>query len=227
MCVIFWDFDGTLVHSDHLWSGSMYEALTTVDPYTTMTFEQVRICNREGFTWQTPDNDYHQLTGDAWWDFMHAHFVRSYTRFGISNEMAHQAANLVHGILKRYDNYHLFPDALDTLRTCKEHGATNVLLSNNYPDLEDVLVHLGLRKHLDGVILSALEGYDKPRKELFDIAKSRYPASRYVMVGDSESADVVGGKRASMCTILVHTSTPSPLADFNLATLSEIPSLLF
>ncbi len=205
----------------------MYEALTTVDPNTAMTFEQVRICNREGFTWQTPYNDHRHLIGDAWWEYMHKHFVRSYTRFGVSSDIAMQAADLVHDILKRYENYQLFPDALDTLRICKEHGAKNVLLTNNYPDLEDVLVHLGLREHLDGTIVSALEGFDKPRKELFDIAKSRYPASRYVMVGDNESADVGGGNAASMCTILVHTVPHSLQADFHVSTLSEIPPLLF
>ena len=29
--VIFWDFDGTLVHSEYLWSSNVYEALKCVD----------------------------------------------------------------------------------------------------------------------------------------------------------------------------------------------------
>lgn len=225
MTVIFWDFDGTLVHSKHLWSGSMYKALKAVDPDTSMTFEQIRICNRSGFPWHTPENDQQHLVGDAWWDYMYKHFIKSYTRFGVSQDIAERASLLVHSIIKDYTNYTLYPDALSTLTACRHRGCQNVLLSNNYPDLQDVLDYLGLSPLLDGVILSGLEGYDKPRAELFDIAKIRFPASRYIMVGDNAYADITGGNRASMYTVYVHNGSCAD-ADRSVNSLSEILSIL-
>ena len=70
---------------------------------------------------------------------------------------------------------------------------------------------IGLRDRLDiydlfdDFVISAVEGYDKPRKEIFEIAKNLYPnADAYYMVGDSVNADIIGGNNADITTILVH-----------------------
>ncbi|MBR5135046.1 MAG: HAD hydrolase-like protein, partial [Clostridia bacterium] len=68
-------------------------------------------------------------------------------------------------------------------------------------------------------IISALEGYDKPRSELFSLAKQRFPAARYYMVGDNPIADIDGGNAADMTTILVHTEAYTN-ADYCFDTLS-------
>ena len=80
----------------------------------------------------------------------------------------------------------------------------NILLSNNYPDMDEVLQKLGIFHLFDGTIVSAIEGYDKPRPELFALAKERYPADRHFMVGDNVVADVGGAGAAGMTTVLVH-----------------------
>jgi len=41
MRAICWDFDGTLVYSDCLWSGSVWKALKEAVPDTTITLSQV------------------------------------------------------------------------------------------------------------------------------------------------------------------------------------------
>lgn len=204
MSVIFWDFDGTLAHSTHLWSGSVYAALQETDPHSAVTFAQIRQCMATGFTWHTPERDYTAYTGEKWWDFMLRHIYASYLRCGAPEDAAKAATAKLRSIIKRTENYTLYEDAIPTLQKMKAMGHTNVLLSNNYPDLGEVLQALELTKHLDGIILSAVEGYDKPRKELFDLAKSRYPSDRYYMVGDNITADILGGSNAGMTTILVH-----------------------
>ena len=78
MSVVFWDFDGTLVYSHHLWSGSMYAALTAVHPDTAVTFLQIRECNRRGYTWQTPERDYTDAIDDAWWHRFEAQAYAAY-----------------------------------------------------------------------------------------------------------------------------------------------------
>lgn len=204
MNVIFWDFDGTLVYSEHLWSGSMYRAIREIAPDTAVTFEAIRTCNRSGFTWQTPEADHTDLIGMAWWEYMYAHIERSLIACGATPVQAIAAAARTREIILHPESYHVFDDAVETLQALRERGYHHVILSNNYPELETVVSALGLLPYFDGIIVSALEGYDKPRRELFDIAKSRFPAERYYMVGDNPIADIVGGHQSGMTTILVH-----------------------
>lgn len=204
MCVIFWDFDGTLAYTRALWSNSVYKALAETDIDTQVEIDDIRKHMSYGFTWHTPDRDYTDITHEKWWDFMNQHFYKSYVNCGVPEKTAAKAAGKVRDIVKRAENYTLYEDAAATLVKTRQLGYRNAILSNNYPDLEDVLIKLGLSEYLDGVIVSAAEGYDKPRKELFEIAKKRFPAKLYYMVGDSVKADIIGGKNAGMKTVLVH-----------------------
>lgn len=202
--VVFWDFDGTITHSDPLWSSSVYEALKNTDGNTKVIFEEIRKHMAYGFTWHTPDKDYRTLTNEKWWEFMNAHIYNSYIKLGVKENIAESAVKKVRSIIKRKDKYILYDDAVYVLKELKNKGVKNVILSNNYPDLKETLVKLEILNYFDDVIISAVEGYDKPRKELFDIAKNRYPDSEYYMVGDSVIADITGGNNAGMTTILVH-----------------------
>lgn len=204
MRVIFWDFDGTLVYSNPLWSNSAFYALRQVDCNTHVKFEDIRKCMANGFTWHTPYEDYSELTNEKWWDFMINKICNDYINLGVKRKTARLAASKVPEIIKNLDNYTLYDDTIETLEKSVEYGNKNVLLSNNYPDLDDVLNGLGLSEYFDSVILSAQIGYDKPRKEIFEFAKSKYPNAEYVMIGDSINADIIGGKNAGMITILVH-----------------------
>lgn len=202
--VVCWDFDGTLVYSHHLWSSSVLEALKDTDPNTDVAFLDVRKHMSYGFTWNTPNEDYSNMTNDKWWEFMNNHIYNSYISLGVKKEIADIATKKVHEIIKRIDNYNLYKDAIETLNELKNKGVINVLLSNNYPDLNDILAELDLVKYFDSIIISAAEGYDKPRKELFDIAKNKYENAEFYMVGDNVNADIDGGNNAEMTTILVH-----------------------
>ncbi len=226
MKVIFWDFDGTLVYSNPLWSGSVYAALKETDGSTEVRFEDVRKHMAYGFTWHTPNEDYRNITGDRWWEFMRRHFYDSYIKLGVPENTACSAADKVRSIILKKENYTIYDDAVSALHTLKEKGFVNAVLSNNYPELEDILKRLGLRGYFDSVTVSAVEGYDKPRRELFEIAKSKYPDSRYYMIGDSEVADIAGGNSAGMTTILVHKDFCSEEADYCFDTLSSAADFL-
>lgn len=225
MSVIFWDFDGTLAYSDSLWSRSVYKALLETDPYAQVKYEEIRSHMSYGFTWHTPELDYTHLLLDKWWNFMNKHFYESYLKCGVSKEIALAAVSKIRGIVKKVENYTLYSDTMDTLCTVKEMGYTNVILSNNYPDLDETLEKLEIIQYFDGVIVSAAEGYDKPRIELFHLAKKRFPDNEYYMVGDNPVADIAGGKNANMKTILVHKEY-SENADYCFSDLYSICSIL-
>ena len=204
MTVIFWDFDGTLTHAKSLWTKSLCRALAETDADLTYDIEQLRDCLRRGFPWHTPDADLRHLTGEAWWAFMEQHFYESYLLCGIPTQQARQATDKIRGIIKEPQNYHFYEDTIEALEEAHKKKNKNVLLSNNYPDLPEVLQAIGLDRYLDDVIVSGIEGYDKPREELFALAKRRNPADNYYMVGDNAAADILGGRRSGMTTVYVH-----------------------
>lgn len=148
MKVIFWDFDGTLVHSNPLWSGSVYNALKQVCPDTKVEFAEIRKHMAHGFTWHTPNEDYSRITGDKWWDHMNAYFCSCYIALGVPSDIAESATKQIRAIIKRKENYTLYPDSVSTLKTLRDKGYTNALLSNNYPDLCEVLEKLGIADFL-------------------------------------------------------------------------------
>lgn len=66
--VIFWDFDGTLVYCHHLWSSSMWRALTDEPSGENITLEEVRPHMQKGYPWDLPNLDSSALsTPEIWW----------------------------------------------------------------------------------------------------------------------------------------------------------------
>lgn len=221
MTTVFWDFDGTLVHSNSLWSNSVYFVLREIDCNTTVRFFDIRTCMAFGFTWHTPNEDYSNMIYSKRWDFMVKKIRNDYISLGVDEHIAEKAAERVPTIIKKLDNYIVYNDAVDSLKKSIACGNKNVILSNNYPDLIDVLNGLGLADYFDGFIVPACVGYDKPRKEIFDYAKRHYLSDNYIMIGDSVNADVIGAANADMKTILVHNGF-NDAADICCDNLSDI-----
>lgn len=226
MSIIYWDFDGTITYSNHLWTGTVYSSLKQIAPDTDVEFTEIRKCMAKGFTWHTPDNDYSAFKNDRWWDFMNDKIAQDYISLGVDKDIAVKAALLVRENIKNAESYTLYDDAVSTLKKLKEYGHTNIILSNNYPDLIEVIKKLNLTEYFGGYIISAVEGYDKPRAELFDIAKKYNTDNQPMyMIGDSENADIIGGNNAGMTTIYVHRGFSSK-ADYCCDTLKEIVEII-
>lgn len=220
--VLFWDFDGTLVYSNSLWSKSAHKAMLDVNPSSTITWEELRPYMQSGYTWDTPENDYSHLIGEAWWEFMFQKMDTVYKAFGMEKNLARKASMRMREIILDVSNYILYQDTISTLQTALTLGYQNVLLSNNYPELDEIMKKLGLNEYFLDCVVSACVGYDKPRVELFEYAKKAagYPEICY-MIGDNTIADIFGGKRVGMKTILVHKKVECE-ADYICENLSNI-----
>ena len=107
-----------------------------------------------------------------------------------------------------------------------EKGYKNYIISNNFPELIQVIHTFELAPYFTDYFISANIGFEKPRKEIFQLALERavFPECCY-MIGDNPLADILGGKTAGMKTILVHQEGRYE-EDFNCKTLSEILRLL-
>lgn len=203
----------------------MADALKLTEPNTDDSFfDVIRPYMAFGFPWHTPEKDYSECIGEAWWELMEKHFCKSYIECGINSTTAYEAAAKVKSIITQKSRYNIYDDAVETLYRLKQIGAKNILLSNNYPELRIVLKALDIEQYFDDIIISAEVGYNKPTKEIFDIAKSKYPDADYYMIGDSINADIIGGKQNGMTAVLVHGSN-SDEADYCFDNLSSVVKL--
>ena len=220
--VLCWDFDGTLVQSGPLWSTCVFQALQAVVPDCSLTLSDVRSHMAPGFPWETPERDSTKLVGERWWAYMNAHFYRCYLALGIQPAAAETASRSVRDILLQPEHYILYPDCHGVLRQAVDSGCHNILLSNNHPDLKPLMDTLGLAKYFEHFIISGEVGYDKPRVEIFALANAYAPPGETcIMIGDSLTADIRGGKAAGMKTVLVH-APPSAEADVCISSLSAL-----
>jgi putative hydrolase of the HAD superfamily len=133
-----------------------------------------------------------------------------------------------------------FPDAPGALRRLRAEGLGLVVASNWDCSLGEVLREARLRELVDGVVTSAEAGAAKPDRRLFDAAleRVRCPTERALYVGDSPAADVGGARAAGLHAVLLRRhgerpdrvpadSAPGPTPDAVIASLAELPSLLF
>lgn len=224
--VLFWDFDGTLVYSDHLWYRCVRQALSLESPEHNVDPDALRELLHHGFPWHDPMADYTQCCREAWWPKMAAKFAKDYEALGVASAPARRAAIRVRNSVLNADSYTLYDDTRATLDYLQKAGWTHYLLSNNYPELWQVVEKLELAHFFIGSTISGRIGYEKPRRELFEHAlETAGRPELCVMIGDNPNADLAGARAVGMPCILVH-SVPHQDALFNAAALSEIPHVL-
>ncbi len=225
MSILCWDFDGTITYAPMIWSNSVLKSLKEVCPSSDISFDDIRPLISRNFSWESPYDDNTKLVGEAWWDDMNERFYSTYIKLGIDSELARAAAEGVRAHIVNHENYKLYDDAIETLKAAADMGHTNIMVSNNYPDLRDVVEKLGITDLFAEIIVSGEIGYDKPRSEFFDFAKKNYKGERFIMIGDNSYADVMGGKEAGMTTIYVHRGH-NENADYCFDTLKEVLSVI-
>ncbi len=133
-------------------------------------------------------------------------------------------------IMRRF----LRPDALAVLRALGRMGVQRGVIMNGPPAVQRHLLDtLGLRSHLDLVVLAEVEGYAKPDVRLFQrtVALTGQPADRVLHVGDSPLTDALGAQRAGLVTVWLDTGRrrlPAgfPRPDFAVRSLSEVLPLV-
>lgn len=142
------------------------------------------------------------------------------------------------GVAKLYEHnlsqgHYFLPgakEALDILR-----GKYRLFLASNGTACvqHGRLTSAGLYPYFEKVFVSQELGANKPARAFFDACAAQIPGydrEKALMVGDSLSSDILGGKNAGMRTCWVHPEPPAqPLdnpPDFQIAALSQLPALL-
>lgn len=217
MRMIFWDFHGTLTPPDHNWSPAVHEAAQEVRP--DLTWEEVsRAMADEGFPWHTWKQEGARLQQPgAWWDYVEqAVFAETLRRLGLPEADCRRLAPTIRARVLQPGRFRLYPGVPAMLEALRERGYHHAVLSNNFPELEQLLTAMGIRGAFDQVFVSAVMGYDKPHPELFRQAMAACgPMEQAIMVGDNPKGDIAGGHGAGMHTIWIargrtYTGTVQP-----------------
>ena len=220
--VIFWDFDGTLVHPNTRFVDALDTTLKQfgyhIDKNVLTTYLQ-RI-----YPWLNYHVAYPNET-DKWWD----NFLKELSAFYEENNVNPSDYEKINAGFRNFiiniNTYVIYHDAKLVLGKCVELGYKNYLLSNNFPELTKFIEDFDLNQYFSGVIISSLVGYEKPRKELFDYAKKLANCETGIMIGDNPIADIQGAKDNGLKAVLVHSDAES-IADYMFETLEEVLNIL-
>ena len=142
-------------------------------------------------------------------------------------------------VAKTYETFlsqgHWFlPGAEETVKE-KLFGKYRLFLASNGTPVvqQGRMTSADLYPYFEQSFISEEIGYNKPAKEYFQIAFSRIPGfdpAECVMVGDSLTGDIQGGKNAGLRTVWVnphHKVAPDRLKpDYEIEYLADLPKLL-
>jgi putative hydrolase of the HAD superfamily len=208
---IFWDFDGTLGYRPGMWSGALQEAIHSVDADSDISLEEIRPLLQIGFPWHTPEIPHPEMGDpDVWWEHVYrSAFAKALDRLGYDAQRARAIAECTRQRFVDPSSWRVFDDVPEVLIGLARAGWGHVIVSNHVPELPLIARHLGLTEIVAAIVNSATCGYEKPRPEIFTVARQAAGQPDVIwMVGDSPKADIAGAASAGIDGILVRTESP-------------------
>jgi FMN phosphatase YigB (HAD superfamily) len=118
-------------------------------------------------------------------------------------------------------------DVVPALSALRDAGAKLAIVSNWDSGLPALLTRLGLAGWFDAIVVSHLEGMEKPRPELFLRAVERLNGAPgdALHVGDVPGLDELGARAAGIASVIVDRRFRPPAARHALADLSSLPAI--
>ena len=131
---------------------------------------------------------------------------------------------------KRRDGFKIVPECKTTLEQIHRKGIKIGLISNS--DVKHSLTRRstmgegGILHFFNPIILSSEVGYDKPQREIFELALTEmgvHDRSKVMHVGDDPISDVIGAENAELIPVLIeHKYTPPNKNLIKIKKLSDI-----
>jgi len=120
-------------------------------------------------------------------------------------DFARHALEPLRDAFRSPDAWRVFPDVVPALDQLRAMGVRMGVVSNWDSRLPGLLADLGLARYFDTVVVSGLEGIEKPNPEIFLRAVRRLdgkPESS-LHVGDIPELDEAGAKAAGLASVLI------------------------
>jgi len=99
--------------------------------------------------------------------------------------------------------WRVYPEVIEVLEVLKTRGLTLGVLSNWDIRLGPLLEGLNLMAYFDHLVLSAVVGWEKPHRRIFESALARvgFSAEEVLHIGDNYQQDVVGAQQVGMYAV--------------------------
>jgi putative hydrolase of the HAD superfamily len=125
-------------------------------------------------------------------------------------------------------SWRVFPEVVPVLRELRDAGARLAVVSNWDSSLPTLLDRLGLGSWFDTIVVSHLEGLEKPRPELFLRAVARMAGTpgEALHVGDIPELDGAGAAAAGIKSVLVDRRSRLDAEHRALSDLSTLPAIV-
>ncbi len=123
----------------------------------------------------------------------------------------------------------VFPETSPYLEALHAQGYFLGVISNSMGSMEEQLHRVGLGRHLDTILDSAIVGVEKPHAEIFHkaLARAGIEASEALFVGDLYSTDIGGARGAGLRAVLIDRVGAYPHADCpRITSLPELEKVL-
>ena len=128
---------------------------------------------------------------------------------------------------------HLFEGAESLLRRLSQNRRVYIASNGHRQVQRERIRRAGIGPYLSGIFISQELGADKPERAFFEACFARIPDFRpeeTVMVGDSLSSDIAGGRNAGIRTVWYNPGglvpPPDMAPDAEIHRLCELPALL-
>ncbi len=227
--ILFWDFHGTLTMPDVSWFDAAIEAAAQAVPHQPLNIDVLKQhFSKTCLPWFTikHGDTRHLAQPGEWWAYCEGEFEQMLQKCGYSQQNAKKIAPLIRPNVLRSHHYRLYPDAVSTLTELQRRGYKQYILSNNFPELEELVQALGIRDFFEEVLVSANIGYDKPHPEIFGTALRAAGMPPYAwMIGDNPIDDIEGSAKCGFVAVLAH-GAPAHAAHHHIQNLADILPLL-
>ena len=124
---------------------------------------------------------------------------------------------------------HIFPETPVFLDSLRARGYYLGVISNSVGRIEEQLGNVGLARHFDTILDSAVVGIEKPHPGIFRLAleRARVRAAEAIFVGDTYATDIGGAQLAGLRGVLFDLVGAYPDADCpRISSLQELDQIL-
>lgn len=225
---VFFDAGETLVHPypsfDHLFAGVLEREGHTVDRALVhdrlyVISDRFRAAAEANELWTTSPE-----RSRAFWRSVYEVFLRE-----VGLPADGELPDLLYREFTDLANYRLFDDVEPTIDGLERAGLRLGVISNFEAWLEQLLERLAVTHRFEVIVVSGVEGVEKPDPEIFRIAMERAgvePAS-CVYVGDNPELDVEAALAVGMFPVLIDRRDRFPdTPGARIRSMTELPSVL-